>query len=578
MNQDNNVFTENAISNSTQRALQSNNNDENKEEYKILLSTENPISQINKKNSRIIYYCLFNKTYTIIDKYSIEEILIQLKKFQVDNFFIIQIDNDQKLHSEIIKLHFKSEIEDISKMFNLKLDYCFTPIDGLLYFNLSVIENIYIDEVDNFLIQIFIYKNGIYIINKQSCNLIQKIFIDKFNFTELNNKVFFQRAYKAKEKNYNKINDFNIKFMIQNQNKQIKSSPIRKRSLSFTSKKPVQKKLSCKELGFHNKSLSRKKKKNKNSKEKKVHYQKEDKIDSDDEESFITRKLDYNNLEGSLKLALQTEYNNVGITNTTNLTIKDPYFRDNDEFDRNLGFECKKKKSIHSLNNTIETIVSDQSKSTESKQISNFSTDDLIYWLLISSLTKLEEYSNSLILEANSLREIYLELSENERNDFFRRIHSVEISMQIVYQEILNKKKFLKFAKQQFKNYNKLTNNFYFKKSFNFFLELMISKVMQLEITLEKLQNMVRMIKENYSIIIEDNTEKQNIKLNMVMKVLAIITAIYAPFNIIPSIWGMNITIPFQEDKTLWPFFGIVFFLIFLFFGQLVLFKKLNWF
>ena len=146
------------------------------------------------------------------------------------------------------------------------------------------------------------------------------------------------------------------------------------------------------------------------------------------------------------------------------------------------------------------------------RNANNFSTDDLIYWLLTFSLEKLEEFAESLVKEAESLKGLYLELSENERKDFFRRIHTTEVSLQLICQETLIKKKFLKYSKAQFKVYNKLSHNFYFKNTFNFFIELMISKVVQLEIVFGKLQNTIKMIKENYSIIIEDNTEKQNIK------------------------------------------------------------------
>jgi len=70
----------------------------------------------------------------------------------------------------------------------------------------------------------------------------------------------------------------------------------------------------------------------------------------------------------------------------------------------------------------------------------NFSTDELIYHLLIYSLEKLEEFTDSLVNEADSLKGIYLELSEKERKDFFRRIHSLEVSMHIIFKETIIKK------------------------------------------------------------------------------------------------------------------------------------------
>jgi len=110
----------------------------------------------NPKTSKVIFYCPFNQSYTKMEKYDNKEISDLLMSYQKDNFFIIQIDNDNFLYEDILKIKFKSEFENIYKMFDLKLDYCFSPIDELLCFNLSVLTNIDGDEVEKFLIQIFL--------------------------------------------------------------------------------------------------------------------------------------------------------------------------------------------------------------------------------------------------------------------------------------------------------------------------------------------------------------------------------------------------------------------------------------
>jgi Mg2+ and Co2+ transporter CorA len=232
------------------------------------------------------------------------------------------------------------------------------------------------------------------------------------------------------------------------------------------------------------------------------------------------------------------------------------------------------------LSANLANIRSKYSTSQRSIKKINFSTDELIYHLLIFSLEKLEEYTESLVKETDSLKGIYLELSEKERKDFFRRIHSLEVSMHIIFKETIIKKKFFKNAKSQFKNFNKLSNDFYFKNDFSFFLELMISKVTQLELTFEKMEKFLSMIKENYHIIIEDNTEKENIKLNHVIKLLTILTTIYAPMNIIPGLFGMNVKVPWQGDdnKTTLPFGIIVLVLAILLIVQLYVFRRLKWF
>ena len=197
---------------------------------------------------------------------------------------------------------------------------------------------------------------------------------------------------------------------------------------------------------------------------------------------------------------------------------------------------------------------------------------------MLHSLDALEKHSNQLVEESKELKESYIKDLDKERNNFFQRIHTLEIGTQCIFQEVVIKKKFLKYSRDQFKNFNRLSNNFYFKSSFNFFIELMINKVTQLEIVIAKLQSIVRMIKENYLINIEDKTHAQNIQLNMVMKVLAIITTIYAPFDVVAALFGMNVPVPFQDTESLWPFYGIVFFLMIVFIGQLILFKLLKWY
>jgi len=46
----------------------------------------------------------------------------------------------------------------------------------------------------------------------------------------------------------------------------------------------------------------------------------------------------------------------------------------------------------------------------------------LIYYLIFFSIEKLEKYTESLVKEENSLKGIYLELSEKERKEHFKRI------------------------------------------------------------------------------------------------------------------------------------------------------------
>jgi Mg2+ and Co2+ transporter CorA len=419
------------------------------------------VSTVTSKFSAVILYDPINHTYTKITNYTTAEILFIINDKLADNFLIVQIDNDKELYEEVIKLRFKADFDNIYKMFDLKLDYCFSPIHDLLCFNLSVLTNIFNDEVEKYLLQIFFYNKGLYIINKDSCKEILKIFIDKFNFIEVNQNEFFLRTEIKKN---NKINN-----------------------------------------------------------------------------------IDYKSL-----VMLGVEMNGITLD------------------DRNLR-KNKKRRGV---------VINNEKRELNEIYIEekNFSTDDLIYWLFTFSIEKLEGFTLSLEKEVDDLKSVYLDLSQNERKDFLQKIHKLEVSMQLARQETTIKKKFLKHSKSQFKVYNKLSNNFYFKNSFNFFIELMISKVSQIEIRFEKLENIIKMIKQNFSIILEYKTEKQNNKTNTIMKVLTILTTIYSPINIVSGLWGMNIQVPFKDTDSYWPFLGMIMFFMTILVLQLMIIKKLKWF
>ena len=72
------------------------------------------------------------------------------------------------------------------------------------------------------MIQIFFHNHGLYIINKDSCEHIHQILIEKFTFNFLEGNEFFEKAIKdQKSKDKNKkilINDFKLKNIIEKNN------------------------------------------------------------------------------------------------------------------------------------------------------------------------------------------------------------------------------------------------------------------------------------------------------------------------------------------------------------------------
>ena len=242
-----------------------------------------------------------------------------------------------------------------------------------------------------------------------------------------------------------------------------------------------------------------------------------------------------------------------------------------------FSFDNDEKNIFKSYNEKDDSMLfSTKANSIDRK---NFSTDDLIYRILLISLEKLEEISEFLSNESYLLKNLYLELSEEEKDNFFKKILSIEVSLQLISQETLLRKRFLKYSKIKFKLFNKITKNLYFNKSFNFFCEIMISRLIQIELNLSKIKNLIQMIKENFNIIIFDNLEKDDNKLNLTMKILAIITAIFTPYQVITSIYGMNVKVPFGSDSNnnFIPFYTIIFFLIFLSLIQIFIFRKWKW-
>jgi Mg2+ and Co2+ transporter CorA len=953
-----------------------NNSDDNQNSIikKVLKKDE----KNNNKHSKVYFYCPYNRTYTKFQNYEINKICDLIKKYVLENYFIIQIDNDNNLYEEILKMQFKNESQIIHKMFDLKLDYSFSPFQDSLFFNMSILTDFFYDQIEKYLIQIFFHNHGIYIINKDSCDSIHQIIMEKFIFYFVENSEFFDKSITDK---YNKnkstkmlINDFKLKKIIQkiqlmettksnkknssvnknqsaaksykknryskdtsnyqnrsntsdnnnNNNRSSKSEKNRnkkklnfrnknsnsfredktflnkrkdeklnknddnlislsnvkidmkenmqdslnKRTISYVENKKssynlfdnnnndsnnkncdnavkrnnsvnqvknsnndsdsnkISSEYNCENsnINYNHKnsgnalsiidkkdcrrdlkngvceisnsidkdyfgvesyrdllekpdendynndktkfykdiskdinnqilnelcdsSMSSKtiieqnkifneidnkhgrnihyKEKNdflqilesKNTKNKKLKNFKNLKNEINIKDNFIIDENESNNYDSEvLQNKITEEGNKIRIDSTSgpilekiindktsknnninirediikrkpienynqNLNVfmklsvtnstkdKDPspekignnlnkshnniakhsedkmdsknnlnlisafhekrerqnsnlneinkiYLQENlnsfqemdtfnhkhekntDEY-RLLNNSKQDENNINNINNEfqyMESLVKKNSNerknrfeddnikkkdsyTTPNKRI-NFSTDELIYYLFIVSLEKLEEFTESLVKEVDSLKGIYLELSEKERKDFFKRIHSLEVSMHIIHQETKIKMKFFKFAKNQFRSYNKLSNDFYFKNNFNFFLELMISKITQIELQFDTLENFLKMIKENYHIIIEDNTEKQNVKLNNVMKVLTVLTTIYAPMNIVLGLFGMNVKVPWEgtDFKTINPFIGICGLLMFIILIQLWIFRKLKWF
>ncbi len=150
----------------------------------------------NKYNNKpaITIYNPFNFTYTKIVNYEGERgtILKNIQELEQKIFLIYQIDSDDDLYQKIIKNHFNSNFDDIHEIFESKLDFCFSPVGDLLCFNLSVVTDFYFDKLEKYIVQMLLFQNSIFIINRFSVELIQEIFTTKFNFKYLEESKFYE--------------------------------------------------------------------------------------------------------------------------------------------------------------------------------------------------------------------------------------------------------------------------------------------------------------------------------------------------------------------------------------------------
>ena len=216
-------------------------------------------------------------------------------------------------------------------------------------------------------------------------------------------------------------------------------------------------------------------------------------------------------------------------------------------------------------------------KGNENKTISNFSTDDFFHWIFLYSLEQLEISIGDLSEESKKQLAKYINLSDKERHDFYKIIHSIEISTLLIAQEIETKKKFLKDSMNYLEKYNEISSNFYFKKTFKFFINIMWSKIFEIEISLRKIEYNINLTKENYSMFIAESISKQNKKINKITIILTIYSIIHGYLQLFPSMFAQNIRIPFQDVVTLWPFMLVLFLIVIISLVQLMMFKAIRW-
>jgi magnesium transporter len=177
--------------------------------------------------------------------------------------------------------------------------------------------------------------------------------------------------------------------------------------------------------------------------------------------------------------------------------------------------------------------------------------------------------------ESKSIKKIYLEISENERKDFYRRIECIDIFTFLIRNETSSKRRFIEFMSKNYFTDSVNDKRYFYKKSV-FLMELLLAKTKQIEIQFNKIKFISEMVKENYNIILEDNSKKNKDRLNQITQIISLMSVLFMPFTFISSIFGMNIKLPFVEWDSLIPFFIVIAIMIIVFCVHIIVFKRYN--
>ena len=389
----------------------------------------------------VIVYDIKNYTYSELKNYKNKDIFLIINSFPNEKSIFIQINNDEILQNLIIQSitkkfldKGKSKLKELSK---LCLDYCLNIDKNLVCLNLGILSEFIFHDIEKYLIQLYIFDNGVFLFNKTGNPEVFNTIKNEYNF-----------------KLSTKFTDENL------------------------------------EMLYH-------------------------------KGKYSYRNLIKNSLvEGMIKPTLSMTH-----------------------------------------------------KEISKRKIGEYSIEGLIYHLINITLEKLKTFVLELAEDSKSLNIIYMEISENERNDFHRRIENTEIFILLMMNETYSKKNLIEYIKNNYCN-----DNFeeYNEKFSVFLFELLIAKTKQIEIKFNQVKFSTNMLKENYNIILDDNSKKNKDKLNQIIKIISFISVFFMPFNILSTMFGMNIRIPFSDWDNMIPFFLILFMIILFIFVHIFVFKKYN--
>ena len=245
-----------------------------------------------------------------------------------------------------------------------------------------------------------------------------------------------------------------------------------------------------------------------------------------------------------------------------------------------IKFEKRKSNRIRKslLKTFLNSLRVNDEELTENPNKAPFDIDMLIFYILEISNDKMQEAVNKLQNEAESIRSIYLNVSPKERKDFFNRVQSLEMTLKLMEKETFMKLSFQKKAKSKFERMKVLSNNRFFKSEFMFLLEVMSAQNEYVLASIQQIKKIIRMVRYNFSFMVKDSEEKEEHELNKILKILAIISFIYLPVSVMATLFGVNITVPYETEteESLTPFFLIITTMFAVSVGSMIILFKFN--
>jgi magnesium transporter len=193
----------------------------------------------------------------------------------------------------------------------------------------------------------------------------------------------------------------------------------------------------------------------------------------------------------------------------------------------------------------------------------------VLYKILHSMFLRIEEIIEKMDKEVGNCIDYVQNLSVDENNEFIIKINKTQKELSLCKAFVTRKAMLLP----------QLANTKFLSKTFNEYLKSMSLNMSKLE---KKVISSKRMLKNNekvYNSYVDEAISQSSKKLNRLLQVFSAITAIFLPLNIIAAFMGMNVTVPFQADKTqnYWPFITIIIFSVAYLIFIVIFFKAKNW-